>query len=347
MKWVIAIMLMAVTAYAQEVNVDVYTKDFKPMIYQEDGDIQGIDYDILSAVGKEVNMKFNFIFTDNTQSILKSVKETPNSVGIAGITINSDRESDVDFSIPYVKTGLGIVVRNEKKTSYLKSVWIVAKKVSPSLGLLLAYILVVGMIFYITERGTDAISDEFLKGCQQAVWYSFVTITTVGYGDIVPQRWKSRLVAMPMALIGFCLVGNVLSDMNVAKEVIHESSKYCVNSHKDFGGMKVAVKKATATVASVNKHGAIPIECANLREAYGLLILGKVDAIVADKLALIDFHKSVNSKRTVMLTDEFEEQYYGIAIPDNSPMKEDIDKALLKMHESGRLKEIIDKWKGE
>ena len=347
MKFLIAAIIMIAAARAQEVDtIDVYTTEFKPLMYRQGDAVKGMDAEILEGMASEMGKKFNIIFVDNVNEIIDRTEKNPNSIAMGGITVTSDRESRIDFT-PYIKTGLGIVIRNEKKMGYFKSLILVAQKVCPSMGLLSVYVLIVAVIFYLTERGTDAIDDNFLKGYPQAVWYSYVTISTIGYGDIVPKRWKSKFIAVPLSMIGFCMLGNVVGDINTAKLVIEQSSSYYVDGHEDLGGRKVATKAGTANISVLRTLGAEPVPCANLREAYGLLILGEVDAVVGDKLSLVDFHKNINVGNAVLLESEFADQAYGIAMPENSSLEEGVNRAILKMHESGRLEEITSKWEGE
>lgn len=42
-----------------------------------------------------------------------------------------------------------------------------------------------------------------------AVWWAFVTVTTVGYGDYAPTTWQGRLVAAALMLGGITLIGVV------------------------------------------------------------------------------------------------------------------------------------------
>lgn len=44
-----------------------------------------------------------------------------------------------------------------------------------------------------------------------AFWWSFVTTTTVGYGDISPETFYGRLTAMILMLIGIGLIGSLTS----------------------------------------------------------------------------------------------------------------------------------------
>ncbi|HFI0236453.1 TPA: potassium channel family protein [Streptococcus suis] len=49
------------------------------------------------------------------------------------------------------------------------------------------------------------------KSFFDAVWWSIVTMTTVGYGDIVPQDTISKVIAILLMLVGICTFGMVTS----------------------------------------------------------------------------------------------------------------------------------------
>ncbi|MBN2495246.1 MAG: NAD-binding protein [Deltaproteobacteria bacterium] len=56
------------------------------------------------------------------------------------------------------------------------------------------------------------------------IWWSFVTMTTVGYGDLFPESWGGRIfVAIPTMAIGIGLLGFILSIM--ATSLIEDRSK--------------------------------------------------------------------------------------------------------------------------
>jgi voltage-gated potassium channel len=82
----------------------------------------------------------------------------------------------------------------------------------PSMGLraclLLAAVLLYGSSGYLYFEGPDNPD----LGWQDALWYSLVTLTTVGYGDFFPKTAGGRfLVGVPLLVLGVGLLGFMLS----------------------------------------------------------------------------------------------------------------------------------------
>lgn len=65
---------------------------------------------------------------------------------------------------------------------------------------------------------------------QDALWWSFVTATTVGYGDLSPASPAGRIIAMLLMLVGIGLIGSLTSTitsffLESRKEESHSSDK--------------------------------------------------------------------------------------------------------------------------
>lgn len=85
---------------------------FAPYEYYSDGEIKGVDVDIMKAVAKKMNkeLKIKDVAFD---SIIAEVKTKKSDVGAAGISYTEERAKQVDFSIPYVESKQVIVVRKD------------------------------------------------------------------------------------------------------------------------------------------------------------------------------------------------------------------------------------------
>lgn len=59
---------------------------------------------------------------------------------------------------------------------------------------------------------------------QDAMWWSFVTMTTVGYGDLFPESFGGRyLVAVPTMVIGIGILGFIISE--ISAKLVESRSK--------------------------------------------------------------------------------------------------------------------------
>lgn len=59
-------------------------------------------------------------------------------------------------------------------------------------------ILTVSFLFYFLEKGLN----PHLKGPLDALWFSFSTTTTVGYGDVIPVTSMGKILGICMMLLG-------------------------------------------------------------------------------------------------------------------------------------------------
>ena len=72
-----------------------------------------------------------------------------------------------------------------------------------TLYLLILAILISSSLIYVFEQN---VQPEHFGSIPDAMWWTVVTLTTVGYGDIVPMTVAGKLVATITALMGVCVV---------------------------------------------------------------------------------------------------------------------------------------------
>jgi len=79
-------------------------------------------------------------------------------------------------------------------------------------------IVVIGIIVLMLAIGTGAFS--YLEGWTlvDSLYFSVSTITTIGYGDLVPTSDGSKLVMIGYALVGISLLLFLLSKMTAREE---------------------------------------------------------------------------------------------------------------------------------
>lgn len=96
--------------------------EFPPYEYFDNGEITGIDMDIMQAVCDELGMELK-IENMEFDSIITAVNAGKADVGAAGMTVTEDRLKNIDFSESYTTSKQVIIVRkdedNEKKTPFI------------------------------------------------------------------------------------------------------------------------------------------------------------------------------------------------------------------------------------
>ena len=72
----------------------------------------------------------------------------------------------------------------------------------------------------------------------------------------------------------------------------------------------------------------------------------EVQAVVYDHPVLLYYANKNPTKNYAVSGESFNTEVYGIAIPEGSPLRESIDRALLKTLENGEYNRIFNKWFG-
>jgi voltage-gated potassium channel len=76
-----------------------------------------------------------------------------------------------------------------------------------ALGLILTVATVLAIAAAVLERLIDPAFDTF----PQALWFAVTTVSTVGYGDYVPESGAGRIVASALMLTGLGLIPLITS----------------------------------------------------------------------------------------------------------------------------------------
>ena len=101
---VVAMALSVVLGVAacKDDSIIVYTNAyFAPFEYYKDGNIVGVDIDIMNEVGKKLGKEIKFVNTDFAAVIPAVSKGKVCDAGAAGITVTDERLEQVDFSTEY------------------------------------------------------------------------------------------------------------------------------------------------------------------------------------------------------------------------------------------------------
>ncbi|WP_378950519.1 basic amino acid ABC transporter substrate-binding protein [Pelosinus sp. sgz500959] len=90
---------------------------FAPFEFQEEGskEYAGFDMDLIKAIGKQMGYEVQ-IQNMGFDGLIPGIESGTVDVAISAMTITEERSKKIDFSTPYYKSGLTIVVKNDNTT---------------------------------------------------------------------------------------------------------------------------------------------------------------------------------------------------------------------------------------
>ena len=76
------------------------------------------------------------------------------------------------------------------------------------MALAVGVVLFCGIIIYFIESPHE---NSEIKTLVDAIWYATATVTTVGYGDVVPVTQEGRIVGIVMMFVGIFIFALIIS----------------------------------------------------------------------------------------------------------------------------------------
>lgn len=317
-----------------------------PPFVIDDGDagLRGIDVELWNRVADELGVQTEWHVT-TLQDALDSVASGESDVAIAALTISREREARLDFTHAYYNTGLGIAVGSESSGSGLLSIArsLVSLAFLQAVGALGLVLLVSGLLMWLFERKANA--EQFpkgVKGLGDGFWWSAVTMTTVGYGDKAPVTFPGRVVALIWMFTSIIIIAAFTG--GIASAITVGALDDQVRGPEDLPDVRVAAPAGTTAVEFLRQNGVRPTEAASIDEALELLASDEVDAVVHDAPVLRSLAQERDGIRVLEAT--FAPQSYGMALPQGSERREEINRAILAETSSAAWQELIERYLG-
>ncbi len=316
-------------AAEQNQTLKVATRAVPPFAYRRpDGGWQGIAIDLWEKAAGELNLSFEYEET-SLADMLSGVKTGRYDAAVGALSATAEREQEFDFSHPFYQTGLGIAVEKQSETSWFG---FFRALISPAfLGAvmtLLALLAVIGALVWLFERKrNEQFPSDPIHGIGAGLWWSSVTMTTVGYGDKAPVTLAGRLVGLVWMFASIIIISTVTAGLTTALTLDALGSK--IQNEDDLANVRTATVDGSTSAARLQRNGVSYKGFADLESAMDSLAAGKVDAVVYDQPLLRYLVRTSYQDQITVVADTFEPQVYAIGLPDASPIRESLNQRLL------------------
>lgn len=322
------------------------TRVVPPFVIEENGEYTGLTVHLWEHIASELDLNYQFEET-SIQNMIDGTADSTYFASASALTITADREELVDFTHPYIVTGLGIAV-SYKPAGILQAfkaifsgefLWVVT--------LLIGLLLFWGLLVWIFERHENR--DEFggttAEGIGSGFWWAAVTMTTVGYGDKSPRTLGGRIIGFIWMFAAIILISFFTASIASSLTVTQLDSR--VSGPEDLPNVRVGALQNSATLTFLGVQNINATSFNSIDAGLRAVENGAIDAFVHDA-PIVSYYTNRDYKNRVrVLPNTFNDQYYGIALPLNSAYRNEMNRIILNYIKSDEWSDLVDEYLGE
>jgi ABC-type amino acid transport substrate-binding protein len=194
------------------------------------------------------------------------------------------------------------------------------------------------------RRNRTMFGDGPVKGLGHGIWWAAVTMTTVGYGDKAPITLGGRIVAIIWMLASIILISSFTAAITTSLTVSELSGK--VRGLRDLQTVRVGSVAQSEGQNYLAKNGIAAFPFKNERDGLQALVDAKIDAFVFDESVLKYLARTQFPARVRVLPGTFDHYFVGMAMPQGSPLREPLNRALLKFIDTDEWERLVKKYFG-
>ena len=296
---------------------------------ERDSSYSGLMVSIWEDIAEELDWSYEYTLTD-MNTLLMGIQNKRFDVGLGAISITPKREKLVDFTQPVNPSGTGIAVAAQSRKMLFRSYW---KPILISLfkliGLLLLVLLFSGtIVWWVESKQTKEPSPRNISNIADAFWWSAVTMTTVGYGDKVPTSKLGKVLGIVWIFTSII----VLSLFTANASAIFTAAKLesPIQTLNDLRNSQVGTAEKSSGQEYLKREGIEHINFDNINLAVEAMLKGEIDCVVSNVPVLQYLNNKVYYQQMEVVPNWLIKNNMGIALQEDSPLKELIDQVLLK-----------------
>jgi ABC-type amino acid transport substrate-binding protein len=295
-----------------------------------DGSWYGISIQLWQMLARDLGLTYTFKEMD-LLGLLNGMRDGTLDAAVAALTMTAEREEQMDFTHPFYTTGLGIAVPRTHKGSLFQNLRrVFSVQFIQALAGLLLVLFIFGVLVWLSERKRNPahFGGSVSQGLWSGFWWAAVTMTTVGYGDKAPISIRGRILALIWMFAGIITISSFTASITAALTITQLASP--INGPEDLAHVRTATIPGSTSAEYLRKHHLLSKPYGTPLEGLQAVAAGDIDAMVYDAPLLRYLAIQSLQGAVTVLPFTFERQDYGIALRTNSPLRELMNRAILR-----------------
>jgi polar amino acid transport system substrate-binding protein len=344
--WILG--LACIIGYGQDTVIKVGVEVEPPFVIRESGQsYSGLSVDLWKSIASEAGVNYEFIEYKDHLGLLRALDFREIDLIINPIHVNEIRLRMFEVTQPFYVSYIGVATTHVKKTQVLTFLQnFFSLQFFRIVALLILIIFIFGTLLWLVER--DQNRRQFrpgLIGLFDGLWWSAVTMTTVGYGDKAPKTRLGRTIAIVWMLTAIVTISAFTA--SIASTLTVQSLGRNIEDLDDMrNSEKIGCVYASSSEAFLNNNDiSAEVLYSDIEEALHALSARDIEVLVYDKTVLDYFISQLQlSNKVSLLQVSFNQQYRSFFLPRNSEHLSWINPLLVRKINQASWPELLKKY---
>jgi polar amino acid transport system substrate-binding protein len=329
----------------------IATREIPPFIIKSGDAITGFSAELWHELAARVGVPYVWVEKKNVTEILDAIANNEAEVGIAAISITSEREQRFDFSQPMFEAGLQVMVPDDAASGF-SPLTVLHYFTSGAMPYLLAIlgllILIPGHIVWFAERNHEdsPFSRHYIPGIFHAMGWALSA--AAGQQNDSPRSRLGRITSIAAVFVSLLFLTYWQAELTSSFTV--NQLQGGIQGPDDLPGKRVGTTQGSTASKWAGEHQTKLTEYQRIGEAFEDLERGNLDAVVYDAPVLLYHAATAGRGRAHVVGPVFKKENYGIVFPPRtatarrSDLRKKVNEALLKMREDGTYDRLYKRW---
>lgn len=338
---IITLCAVSLTAGSTQTNNDTliigYTSAAPFIILEEEGQMKGLSVWLWNRIAEDLQIPYQLKLM-SFSDMLEALEAGNIDASINPLTITSERSKGMDFTHSFFASNSTVAIR--KTSSFQKFINTVRSLLSLNfLSGLFILVIIIGLFgfaaWWFERQYNDTQFRKGLPGLWDGLWWSAVTMTTVGYGDKSPKSTGGKMIALIWMFTALLFISGFTA--SIASTLTVNQLQWSPQGINDFKDQTVGCVSASGTLDYLDTHFFSAVQrYPGLQEGLQGLVAQEIQAFLYDE-PIMKYRIAQDPAFATLeiLPVKFDLQFYAFAFAkDRFDIKEQVSQKILEYTEN-------------